>query len=234
MCARPSAQERALLLRNTILPQSRQTFDVSRAAYQTDRVDFQAVIDDRTDAARLAARLLRALSEFEQAMADLERAVGTELPKERSDGRGRPIARARWCARLAVCERRHLGVMRAKRAQSPPDAGARHATRAGGRQPRQAAADAYAGASAIDPRRQQLIGVRTVPAATDGLISHDSRGRRRAVRRDEASRRQRQGRRLDSRSLRRLHGTADSRRASRSSRSTAPICSTRRTSTCWR
>ena len=40
-----SAQDRAALLRTTILPQSQQTLEVSRIAYQTDRVDFQAVID---------------------------------------------------------------------------------------------------------------------------------------------------------------------------------------------
>ena len=34
------------LLRTTILPQAQQTLDVSRIAYQTDAVDFQAVIDN--------------------------------------------------------------------------------------------------------------------------------------------------------------------------------------------
>src|SRR5262249_1712052 len=41
-----SAQDRAALLRTTIVPQSRQTLEVSRVAYQTDRVDFQALIDN--------------------------------------------------------------------------------------------------------------------------------------------------------------------------------------------
>lgn len=75
-----SAQDRAALLRTTVLPQSRQTLDVSRVGYQTDRVDFQALIDN--ERALLDAQLdyFRALSDLSQALADLERAVGTDLP----------------------------------------------------------------------------------------------------------------------------------------------------------
>jgi outer membrane protein, heavy metal efflux system len=75
-----AAQERAALLRTTILPQSLQTLEVSRVAYQTDRVDFQALIDN--ERMLLDARLdyFRALSDFSQALADLERAVGDDLP----------------------------------------------------------------------------------------------------------------------------------------------------------
>src|SRR5437867_3014731 len=53
---------------------------VSRRAYQTDRVDFQALIDN--ERMLLDARLdyFRALSDFNQALADLERAVGGDLP----------------------------------------------------------------------------------------------------------------------------------------------------------
>jgi outer membrane protein TolC len=75
-----SAQDRAALLRTTIVPQSHQTLDVSRVGYQTDRVDFQSLIDN--ERVLLDARLdyFRALSDFTQALADLERAVGTDLP----------------------------------------------------------------------------------------------------------------------------------------------------------
>jgi cobalt-zinc-cadmium efflux system outer membrane protein len=75
-----SAQERAALLRSTILPQSQQTLDVSRLAYQTDRVDFQTVIDNERGLLGSQLDYVRALSEFQQATADLERAVGTDLP----------------------------------------------------------------------------------------------------------------------------------------------------------
>jgi outer membrane protein TolC len=76
-----SAQDRAALLRTTILPQAQQTLDVSRIAYQSDRLDFQAVIDNQRMLLDAQLGYVRALSEFEQATADLERAVGADLPE---------------------------------------------------------------------------------------------------------------------------------------------------------
>ena len=75
-----SAQDRAALLRTTIVPQSHQTLEVSRVAYQTDRVDFQALIDNERVLLDAQLDYFRALSDFTQALADLERAVGTDLP----------------------------------------------------------------------------------------------------------------------------------------------------------
>jgi outer membrane protein TolC len=74
-----SAAERAALLRTTVLPQSNQTLQVSRVAYQADRVEFLTIIDN--ERLRLDAELeyFRALSDLDQALADLERAVGTDL-----------------------------------------------------------------------------------------------------------------------------------------------------------
>lgn len=75
-----SAQDRAALLRTTILPQSQQTLEVSRVGYQTDRVEFQALIDNERVLLDSQLDYFRALSDFEQAIADLERAVGVDLP----------------------------------------------------------------------------------------------------------------------------------------------------------
>jgi outer membrane protein TolC len=75
-----SAQDRAALLRTTILPQSQQTLEVSRVAYQTDRVDFQSIIDNERTLLDSELEYFRALSDFQQATADLERAIGTDLP----------------------------------------------------------------------------------------------------------------------------------------------------------
>jgi outer membrane protein, heavy metal efflux system len=75
-----SAQDRAALLRTTIVPQSHQTLEVSRVAYQTNRVDFQALIDNERILLDAQLDYFRALSDFTQALADLERAIGTELP----------------------------------------------------------------------------------------------------------------------------------------------------------
>lgn len=74
-----AAEERAALLRTTIVPQSEQTMDVSRIAYQTDRVDFLALLDNERVLLNTQLDYYRALSDFEQAMADLERAVGSEI-----------------------------------------------------------------------------------------------------------------------------------------------------------
>lgn len=74
-----AAAERVALLGSTVLPQVEQSLDVARVAYQTDRVDFLALIDDSR--VRLQTRLAyyEALAILEQARADLERAVGIDL-----------------------------------------------------------------------------------------------------------------------------------------------------------
>jgi outer membrane protein TolC len=75
-----AAQERALLTRTTILPQAQQGFEVSRAAYQADRGDFQSVLDAERSLLDTRLDFFRTLADFSQALADLERAVGIELP----------------------------------------------------------------------------------------------------------------------------------------------------------
>jgi outer membrane protein TolC len=75
-----SAQNRAALLRTTILPQAQQTLDVSRIAYQTDRGDFQALLESERMVLDGQLDYFRALSDFSQATGDLERAIGTDLP----------------------------------------------------------------------------------------------------------------------------------------------------------
>lgn len=74
-----AAEQRAALLRTSILPQSEQTLEVSRAAYQTDRVDFLALIDNQRVLLGAQLSYYRALSDLEQGLADLERAVGTDI-----------------------------------------------------------------------------------------------------------------------------------------------------------
>ena len=74
-----AAQERAALLRTSIVPQSDQTLAVSRAAYQTNQGDFLMLIDNQRVLLDVQRAYYRALSDLEQARADLERAVGTDL-----------------------------------------------------------------------------------------------------------------------------------------------------------
>jgi outer membrane protein, heavy metal efflux system len=76
-----AAGQRASLLRTTVMPQSEQTLEVSRIGYQSDRVDFLALIENQR--ALLDARLnyFRALSERELALAELSRAIGADIPE---------------------------------------------------------------------------------------------------------------------------------------------------------
>jgi cobalt-zinc-cadmium efflux system outer membrane protein len=75
------AGQRASLLRTTILPQSEQTLEVSRVAYQADRVDFLALIDNQRALLDAQLNYYQALSDRELALADLSRAVGIEVPQ---------------------------------------------------------------------------------------------------------------------------------------------------------
>jgi len=56
---------------------------VSRVAYQTDRIDFQALIDNERVLLEAQMDYFRALSDFERAMGDLEQAIGVDLPATR-------------------------------------------------------------------------------------------------------------------------------------------------------
>ena len=75
-----AAGQRAALLKTTIVPQSQQTLEVSRIAYQTDRVDMLALIDNQRELLDAQLSYYRALSDRELALADLTRAVGTDIP----------------------------------------------------------------------------------------------------------------------------------------------------------
>jgi outer membrane protein TolC len=81
-----AAGQRASLLRTTVVPQSENLLEVSRVGYQTNRVDFLAVVDNQR--ALLDARLnyFRALSDRELALADLARAVGADVLEPLSNG----------------------------------------------------------------------------------------------------------------------------------------------------
>ena len=75
-----AATQRAELLRTTLLPQSEQTLELSRVAYQTDRVDFLALLDNQRALLDAQLNYYRALSDRELALADLARAVGADIP----------------------------------------------------------------------------------------------------------------------------------------------------------
>ena len=73
-----AAAQRASLLRTTVVPQSQQAMEVSRVAYQGDRVDFLSVVDNQRALLDAQLSYFRALGDRELALADLARAVGTD------------------------------------------------------------------------------------------------------------------------------------------------------------
>jgi outer membrane protein TolC len=79
-----AAGQRASLLRTTVVPQSQQAMEVSRVAYQGDRLDFLSVVDNQRALLDAQLSYFRALADRELAMADLARAIGSDLPGSRA------------------------------------------------------------------------------------------------------------------------------------------------------
>jgi outer membrane protein TolC len=85
-----TAEQRAALLRTTIIPQAEQTLEVSRAAYRSDRIDFLLLLDNERSLLDAQLGYYRALAEFDQALATLERAVGADLTADMLSATTRP------------------------------------------------------------------------------------------------------------------------------------------------
>jgi outer membrane protein, heavy metal efflux system len=75
-----SARTRVLLLRTSVVPQSQQMVEAARIAYENNRGDAEALLDHQHATLDAQLQYFRALSDLEQARADLERAVGADLP----------------------------------------------------------------------------------------------------------------------------------------------------------
>ncbi len=74
-----NAEQRAALLQTAILPQSRQTLEVSRIAYESDRIDFLTLLENQRTLLAEQLDYFRVLADLAEARADLERAVGIDL-----------------------------------------------------------------------------------------------------------------------------------------------------------
>jgi outer membrane protein TolC len=72
---------------NTHIPQAEQSLRVAESAYQTGAIDWLALIDTARTLESAHVEHIEAQAEFEKAHADLERAVGTVLPRGEQDGR---------------------------------------------------------------------------------------------------------------------------------------------------
>lgn len=69
----------AELLREGLVPQSRQSLDSSRAGYEVDSVDFLSLIDSQVSLLNAELALVRAVADRRGALADLEAALGGSL-----------------------------------------------------------------------------------------------------------------------------------------------------------
>jgi outer membrane protein TolC len=75
-----SAQHRAKLYRDTLLPQAEAAFKASTAAYQNNRGEFTNLIDSQNLLLDIRSDTYKALSEEDAGSAQLERAIGAALP----------------------------------------------------------------------------------------------------------------------------------------------------------
>jgi cobalt-zinc-cadmium efflux system outer membrane protein len=75
-----TAEQRAAVLQTTVLPQSRQALEASRIAYESDRGDFLTLIEGQRTLLAVQLDYWRVLGDLAEARADLERAVGVDLP----------------------------------------------------------------------------------------------------------------------------------------------------------
>ncbi|HYU46764.1 MAG TPA: TolC family protein, partial [Terriglobales bacterium] len=75
------AQTLVTLYRDTLRPQTQAVLKATVAAYQADRTDFLNLLDSQNTTLDVELNYIKAASELETRLADLERAVGTQLPR---------------------------------------------------------------------------------------------------------------------------------------------------------
>ena len=84
-CARVQTQQDTIrLLESTLIPQSRQTYDVSLAAYRAGHSDFLSVIDNWRRLLDFELMLHREVAERETAFSQLQREVGLPLIRQKT------------------------------------------------------------------------------------------------------------------------------------------------------
>ncbi|HEX9284183.1 MAG TPA: TolC family protein [Nitrospirales bacterium] len=78
-----AAEKMITLYKTTVLPQAQQTLESARIGYQTGKAEFLTLLDAERAVRDFQLAYYRALAESEQRIADLERAVGTDLSGSR-------------------------------------------------------------------------------------------------------------------------------------------------------
>ena len=77
-----SARRSAALLRKELIPKTAQTVEVSRSAYEKDKSSFLDLLDSERSLRDVKLRYIQAVTQYESAVADLERAVGSDLRRK--------------------------------------------------------------------------------------------------------------------------------------------------------
>jgi outer membrane protein TolC len=77
-----AARRSAKLLRTELIPKTAQTVDVSRASYEKDKSSFIDLLDAERSLRDVSLKLIQAVAQYESAVADLERAVGSDLRRK--------------------------------------------------------------------------------------------------------------------------------------------------------
>jgi outer membrane protein TolC len=78
-----SARKVVQLYRDTLRPDLQNVSKAATVAYQTNQAGLLSVIDTQTMSVEAEYALFEALSEYEQSLSALERAIGIPLPGER-------------------------------------------------------------------------------------------------------------------------------------------------------
>ena len=76
-----TAQRLTGLYRDTLRPQSQDVLKATVAAYQADRTDYLNLLDSQNTTLDVELDYIRAVSDLETRIADLERAIGAQLPR---------------------------------------------------------------------------------------------------------------------------------------------------------
>jgi outer membrane protein TolC len=83
-----SAEKRVKLYRDTLLPQAEASFKASTAAYQNNRAEFMSLIDAQNLLLDIQTAYYKASAATDASVAQLERAIGTQIPDSARQGTG--------------------------------------------------------------------------------------------------------------------------------------------------
>lgn len=78
-----AARKSVVLFKGELLPKSQQSVEVSRASYEKDKASFLDLLDAERSQRDIKLKYHQVLAQYEWAVADLERAVGTKLRRTR-------------------------------------------------------------------------------------------------------------------------------------------------------